>query len=257
MRGCCNATPWRIHELSCNGRNAANARRANAIAGDTVKVTLTAAQDSNAPAPMQTHTVTLREVATGYAVVSFTAAELEAVIPRLRRYAHALARHPVRPDDLVQDTLERAWAHRRQWRPNTDLRSWLFTILHNTFVSELRRFRVRGYDADPLDDTGRAANEPIDESVKSQDGAMLDIERALTALPIEQRAVVLLVGLEDLSYREAADVLAIPVGTVMSRLSRGRARLRELMEGATPAERPATSPSGESGASLRVVRRPP
>ncbi len=189
--------------------------------------------------------------------MSFTAAELEALIPRLRRYAHALARHPVRPDDLVQDTLERAWAHRRQWQPNTELRAWLFTILHNTFVSELRRFRVRGYDTDPLDDTGRAANAPIDESVKSQDGAMLDIERALTALPVEQRAVVLLVGLEDLSYREAADVLSIPVGTVMSRLSRGRARLRELMEGAPPPQRATISPGGEGVAPLRVVRRPP
>lgn len=185
--------------------------------------------------------------------MSFSGAELEALIPRLRRYAHALARHPVRPDDLLQDTLERAWSHRRQWQPGTDLRAWLFTILHNTFISELRRFAVRGYDADSLDGLERGlANPPIAESVNSQGGVMLDIERALAALPVEQRAVVLLVGLEDLSYRETAEVLGIPVGTVMSRLSRGRARLRELMDG--PRSRGDTVSSAEANSPFKVVR---
>jgi RNA polymerase sigma-70 factor, ECF subfamily len=188
--------------------------------------------------------------------VSFTGAELEALIPRLRRYAHALARHPVRPDDLVQDTLERAWSRRRQWQPGTDLRAWLFTILHNTFISELRRFTVRGYDAETIDGTDRGASTLAGgEMVNSQVGVMRDIERALAALPVEQRAVVLLVGLEDLSYREAAEVLGIPVGTVMSRLSRGRARLRELMDGGPVARRDGPGPSGgDSAAPLKVVR---
>ena len=186
--------------------------------------------------------------------MSFSGDELEALIPRLRRYAHALARHPVRPDDLIQDTLEKAWARRRQWRPGTDLRAWLFTILHNTFVSELRRFAVRGYDADRIDGTEPLPSpQSIGDSIGTHAGVMLDIERALAALPPDQRAVVLLVGLEDLSYREAADVLGIPVGTVMSRLSRGRARLRELMDGATPVRRDVVP--GDGAASLKVVPR--
>lgn len=182
--------------------------------------------------------------------MSFSGDELQALVPRLRRYAHALARHPVRADDLVQDTLERAWSRRRQWQPGTDLRAWLFTILHNTFISELRRFSVRGYDSQTWDDAGpgRSPPRPV-ESIGSHAGVMRDIERALAALPIEQRAVVLLIGLEDLSYREASQVLGIPVGTVMSRLSRGRARLRELMDGSLPAR--STSPEG---APLQVVR---
>lgn len=183
--------------------------------------------------------------------MSFTGDELQALVPRLRRYAHALARHPVRADDLVQDTLERAWSRRQQWQPGTDLRAWLFTILHNTFISELRRFSVRGYDAESIDGTGseRAPPHPA-ETIGSHAGVMRDIERALAALPTEQRAVVLLIGLEDLSYREASQVLGIPVGTVMSRLSRGRARLRELMDGSLPAR--ASSPEGV--VPLQVVR---
>ncbi len=188
--------------------------------------------------------------------MSFSGAELEALIPRLRRYAYALARHPVRPDDLVQDALERAWSRRKQWQHGTDLRAWVFAILHNVFISDMRRFAARGYDPDPLD-----ADERIDASTdRSQHaGTMLDIERALAALSVEQRAVVLLVGLEDLGYREAAEVLGIPIGTVMSRLARGRAHLRELMEGGLPAHRenpPGPSSSRSDPAAPRqVVRR--
>ncbi len=187
--------------------------------------------------------------------MSFSGEDLQALIPRLRRYAHALARHPVQPDDLVQDTLERAWSRRRQWQPGTDLRAWLFTILHNAFVSELRRFSARGGLTDSFDTADR---EPVSrqphEAVASHPGLMLDIERALAALSVDQRAVVLLVGLEDLSYREAADVLDIPVGTVMSRLARGRARLRELMDGTAPPRRDASSPTGETALPLKIVR---
>lgn len=172
--------------------------------------------------------------------MSFSGADLEALIPRLRRYAHALARHPVRPDDLVQDALERAWSRRGQWQRGTDLRAWVFAILHNVFISDMRRFAARGYGADPFD-----ADEHVDASnAGSGDSNLkLDLERALAALSAEQRTVVLLVGLEDLGYREAAEVLGIPIGTVMSRLARGRARLRQLMEG------------GSATAPLHVVRR--
>ena len=187
--------------------------------------------------------------------MSFSGDDLLALIPRLRRYAHALARHPVQPEDLIQDTLERAWSRRRQWQQGTDLRAWLFTILHNTFVSELRRFSVRGYDAESIDGTDRdLAIYAGAEAVPSHAGVMLDIERALAALPIDQRAVILLVGLEDLSYREAADVLGIPVGTVMSRLARGRARLHDLMEGQATPKRGAPPVAGDPSSTFRLVR---
>lgn len=178
--------------------------------------------------------------------MSFSGADLEALIPRLRRYAHALARHPVRPDDLVQDALERAWARRRQWRTGTDLRAWVFTILHNVYVSEIRKVAARGPGAEVFDD-GHA----VDLSRAGiGHGSTLDVERALAALPDDQRAVVLLVGLEDLDYREAAEVLDIPIGTVMSRLSRGRARLRALMEDRPPSPRD----DADGAPSLQVVR---
>jgi RNA polymerase sigma-70 factor, ECF subfamily len=186
--------------------------------------------------------------------MSFSGDELQALIPRLRRYAHALARHPVQPEDLIQDALERAWSKRRQWQPGTDLRAWLFTILHNAFISELRRSSVRGTDAGSIDGSAsEPASAPLHGVVAGQPGLMLDIERSLTALPVDQRAVILLVGLEDLSYREAADVLGIPVGTVMSRLARGRARLRDLMDGAVPRREPA-SPTDDPVAPLKIVR---
>ena len=185
--------------------------------------------------------------------MSFSGAELEALIPRLRRYAHALARHPVRADDLVQDALERAWSRRKQWQLGTDLRAWVFAILHNVFISDMRRFAARGYDADPLD-----AGDHVDSSSEppSQPGVMLDLERALAALSADQRAVVLLVGLEDLGYRETAEVLGVPIGTVMSRLARGRARLRQLMEGSSPALRASSlSQRTDPSPPLQVVRR--
>ncbi len=185
--------------------------------------------------------------------MSFSGADLEALIPRLRRYACALARHPVRADDLVQDALERAWSRRKQWQRGTDLRAWVFAILHNVFISELRRFAIRGYDAEPID-----IEDYVDAGTASANdaGSMLDLERGLAALSAEQRAVVLLVGLEDLGYRETAEVLGIPIGTVMSRLARGRARLRELMEGGSPVHRENPSSSrADPPIPLQVIRR--
>ncbi len=177
--------------------------------------------------------------------MSFTGSELEALIPRLRRYAHALARHPVRADDLVQDALERAWSRRRQWQQGTDLRAWTFAILHNVFISDMRRFAARGYDGEPLDGSEQAVA-GVDSA--AQTGLLLDLERGLAALPPDQRTVLLLVGLEDFGYREAADILGIPIGTVMSRLARGRARLRLLMEG------PSAPRADDGTPSLQIVR---
>lgn len=146
------------------------------------------------------------------------------LIPRLRRYARALAGDRARADDLVQDTLERAWNKFHLWRPGSDLRAWLFTVMHNVHVNQVRASR----DHASLDDEG------AEMAVAPVQGAGLeirDLERALAQLPAEQREVLLLVALEDLSYAEVASTLGIPIGTVMSRLSRAREKLRGMMYG--------------------------
>jgi RNA polymerase sigma-70 factor, ECF subfamily len=146
-------------------------------------------------------------------------------IPRLRRYARALTGDRNAADDLVQDTLERALSRFHLWRQGSDLRAWLFTIMHNLYVNQIRS-RMR-HPHEPLDES--AADEL--RSREPDWGTLRDIEEALGRLPGEQRAVLLLVGLEQFSYEEAARVLDIPLGTVMSRLSRGRERLRVLLYG--------------------------
>ncbi|TMJ77163.1 MAG: RNA polymerase sigma factor [Alphaproteobacteria bacterium] len=146
-----------------------------------------------------------------------------AEIPKLRRYAWALTGDDGEADDLIQDTLERALARLEQWREGDTPRKWLFSILHNLHVDGLRR-KSRRPPHVGLDSVG------VDQSAPAADGASgRDLDRALQLLSGEQRQVVLLVGLEGLSYAETAEVLAIPVGTVMSRLARGRGRLRTLM----------------------------
>jgi RNA polymerase sigma-70 factor (ECF subfamily) len=144
-------------------------------------------------------------------------------IPRLRRYARALTGDRNAADDLVQDTLERALTRFQLWRQGSDLRAWLFTIMHNIFVNQVRS-RLR-HPHEALDDSAADA-----QPAREPDWAELrDIDDALSRLPGEQRAVLLLVGLEQFTYEEAARVLDIPLGTVMSRLSRGRERLRLIL----------------------------
>ena len=158
---------------------------------------------------------------------AFTAAEIEALIPRLRRFARALAGSREAADDLVQDTLERAWAKRELWQAGTDLRAWLFAVMHGVFVNGTRKRRP----AESLDWRPGVAAERIDESASAETAiAVRDLREALDRLPDEQCAVVLLVGLEQFSYAEAAGVLDVPIGTVMSRLARGRERLRQLLQ---------------------------
>ena len=150
--------------------------------------------------------------------------QVVALIPRLRRYARALAGDRAGADDLVQDTLERALNKFHLWKRGTDLRAWLFTVMHNVHVNQIRsRRELLTLDAEAFELPVRAAH---DASLEAR-----DVERALLRLPMEQREVLLLVVLEDLSYEEAAVALGIPIGTVMSRLSRGREKLRGLMEG--------------------------
>ena len=146
-------------------------------------------------------------------------------VPRLRRYARALAGNRDDADDLVQDTLERAWAKSALWRGVADMRGWLFGIMHNLHVDGVRRPRVATQAMD--DDTPEIAVAPT----QGERLAVLDLQAALDLLPMEQKEIVLLVALEDMSYAEVASTLGIPIGTVMSRLSRGRERLRALMDG--------------------------
>ena len=150
-------------------------------------------------------------------------AEIAAHIPRLRRYARALAGDSHRADDLVQDTLERALTKCHLWRHGSDLRAWMFTIMHNVFINQLKARRELA-----LDD---AVEDGLQSAPQSDPLELRDLDAALRRLPVEQREVLLLVGLEQLSYAEASQALGVPVGTVMSRLSRGRERLRAVMSG--------------------------
>jgi RNA polymerase sigma-70 factor (ECF subfamily) len=149
---------------------------------------------------------------------------LEAQIPRLRRYARALTRDVSRADDLVQSCLTRGVAKQHLWEPGTNLRAWLFTIMHNQHVNDVRHGVREGITVE--------LSEAPQLTVQSNAIPALelrDLERALGKLAAEQREVILLVGLEGMAYEEVASVLNVPVGTVRSRLSRGRDQLRRLM----------------------------
>lgn len=146
-------------------------------------------------------------------------------LPRLRRYARALVGDRAAADDLVQDTLERALTRFSQWRDGSSLRSWLFAIMHNLLVDQVRRPKL---NLASFDDEVHALSIRATQSDRME---LMDLAAALQALPDGQRAVLLLVALEGMSYAEVADSLDIPVGTVMSRLARGRERLRQLLDG--------------------------
>lgn len=163
---------------------------------------------------------------------------VEPLIPRLRRYARSLTRDRASADDLVQDCLERVVSRWGQRRPDADVRAWAFTILHNLAVNRVRNDARRGTQVN-LDevDEGALATRP------TQEGGLhhADLVRALDTLPTEQRSVLLLVSVEDLSYAEVASVLDIPIGTVMSRLARAREKLARALDPDRPlaAGRPA------------------
>ena len=168
---------------------------------------------------------------------------IEDEIPRLRRYARALTRDLNAADDLVQDCLARALSKVHLWQKGTDLRAWLFTILHNQYVNHVRRAVREGASV------GLSETEPNLTSAPNQ-GKRLelrDLERAIAKLPEEQRAVLLLVGLEGMRYEEVAAVLDVPVGTIRSRLSRGRDMLRHLM-GMSPETADAGEPPRDANA---------
>jgi RNA polymerase sigma-70 factor (ECF subfamily) len=153
---------------------------------------------------------------------------LTSQLPSLRRYARALTGNTWAADDLVQDTLERACDKWRLWAPGSDLRAWLFTLMHNLYLNQQRPQANAPHAAVDVDDMQEELHAP-----PAGADTRIDLQRCLLLLPADQRAVLLLVTLEDMAYEDVARILNIPIGTVMSRLSRARARLRELMDGKT------------------------
>ena len=163
-------------------------------------------------------------------------AQLIACIPRLRRYARALLGAKPEAEDLVQDTVERGWSRLSSWRSGNDMRAWLFSIMHNIHIDQVRNPSIQTVElADDL-------STPGPDSTQAGGLEIRDMEFALGLLPVEQREILLLVVLEEMTYQEVASTLHIPVGTVMSRLSRARERMRVLLKGC-----PTTSP-------LKVVK---
>lgn len=149
-------------------------------------------------------------------------------IPHLLRYAKALTRNPDMAEDLIQDCLERAWNKRSLWDSKRKLRPWLFTIMHNIYINEISKLQSKQQHV-PID------IDLIDERI---DHAQLlkirDLESAMGKLSPEYREIILLAGLENLSYKEISKITRLPIGTVMSRLSRARDKLKMIMDDNLP-----------------------
>jgi RNA polymerase sigma-70 factor, ECF subfamily len=155
-------------------------------------------------------------------------ADIVACIPHLRRYARGLSSQREHADDLVQDTLERAWSKYALWQQRGEVRAWMFGIMHNLFIDRVRSQRSR-----PEDSAGDNLPEVPDRTTPLERLEVRDLDRVLQRLPPDLREVLLLVGVEAMSYQEVATVLGVPIGTVMSRLSRARERLRAELDGRT------------------------
>jgi RNA polymerase sigma factor (sigma-70 family) len=160
-------------------------------------------------------------------------------IPALRRYARLLTGDPMRADDLVQDTLERACKKWALWQPGSELRSWLLAMMHNLYMNQLRDWRLDDGHA-ALEDAPEPAHEPF-----AHTGELMDLQQALIALSPVLREVLLLVTVEEYTYAETANILAVPIGTVMSRLHRAREKVRRLMNPAGALQSP----------SLQLIKR--
>ena len=166
--------------------------------------------------------------------------DLVAAIPRLRRYARVLTGESSRADDLVQDTLARGWEKRRMWRTGSDLRAWLFTIMHNVYVNQLALARRDAANVSIDADPGNPAWQLPVRASQIDRVELLELVQHMGRLSPDQREVLLLAAVEELRYEEIASVLSVPIGTVMSRLSRARDKLRQLL--------------AEPASSLRVVK---
>ena len=154
--------------------------------------------------------------------------ELLSLLPRLRRFARSLARHAADADDLVQVALERALKARHQWQDGTSLDAWMYRIVRNCWIDEARA-RARRAQTFVAEEAGASVGVPAHEDVE-RSAEMMDVGRAMAALPEEQREAVALVLVEGLAYKEAAEILDIPIGTLTSRLTRGRQALARRLE---------------------------
>jgi RNA polymerase sigma-70 factor, ECF subfamily len=151
--------------------------------------------------------------------------QIGALLPRLRRFARNLTRNPHDADDVVQAAVERALANLSQWRRDARLDGWMFKIVRNAWIDELRSRGRQGRIFAPPE-----AGEHVGEAVMEREGDLMSVQSAMARLPEDQRSAVSLVLVEGLPYKEAADVLEIPIGTLTSRLARGREALREMLE---------------------------
>ena len=151
--------------------------------------------------------------------------ELIAAIPSLRAFAVSLCNHPERADDLVQETLVKAWSNIHSFTEGTNMRAWLFTILRNAFYSE---FRKRRHEVEDADGAMAARLATLPGQVSHMD--LQDFRSALGKLPPDQREALILVGASGFSYEEAAEICDCAVGTIKSRVSRARARLQEILK---------------------------
>ncbi|WP_441293995.1 RNA polymerase sigma factor, partial [Bordetella pertussis] len=174
-----------------------------------------------------------------------------ACIPSLRRYARGLTGERDRADDLVQDTLERAWSRFSRWQRRGELRAWMFGIMHNQFIDGLRaQKRQADYGAET-----EIPELPV-RATQADRLEVRDLDRHLQRLPADLRAVLLLVAVEEFTYREAAQVLEVPIGTVMSRLSRARERLAALLQAAHPEAHARVEGWRRQNAGLRALLDP-
>jgi RNA polymerase sigma-70 factor (ECF subfamily) len=153
-------------------------------------------------------------------------AAIVACIPSLRRYARGLLSDGSQADDLVQDTLERAWSRFSLWQNRGEIRAWMFSIMHNQFINGTRARRRR-----PEDSAGDALPETPQRAAQTDGLEIRDLDRTLQRLSHEQREILLLIAVEEMSYQEAATITGVPIGTVMSRLARARERLRHELQG--------------------------
>ena len=184
--------------------------------------------------------------------------QLLGAIPRLRRYARSLVFDPSAADDLVQTALERALSHWHQFDQRRDILLWTLSIAHNAFMDDRRRHArtplVYNHNRNHSDsDDARGAFEERHAAHSPDIGLRLDLVAALQKLPVEQREPLLLVTLEQLSYAECAELLRVPIGTVMSRISRGRAALRALLDGRAPVATTAATGLPSSSPLRRVI----
>ena len=170
---------------------------------------------------------------------------LLALRPRLRRFASGLTGSQEEADDLVQAVYERAVERHWQWEPGTRFHSWVFKIAHSLWISRKRHVAVSGGTGEPVDpDTLVGSDGERDAEAKL---ALADVRRLVAALPAEQRAALMLVAVDGMSYADAAEVLRVPPGTVASRVARARLALAAAMEGGDAGERPTKAPLARIG----------